>query len=108
MTLEKPERDLKEEIWKEISTVVDPEIGLSLTELGLIYELHIDENNGASIKMTLTSMGCPIGPMLMEEVRNAAYRVDGVSFVNVDLVFSPPWDPREMASEEAREYLGIF
>ena len=68
---------LKKRVWDEIATVEDPEIGMSLTELGLVYDLKIDENNKADVTMTFTSMGCPYGPQLKAEVHAAATRVDG-------------------------------
>ena len=99
---------LKKRVWDEIATVEDPEIGMSLTELGLVYDLKIDENNKADVTMTFTSIGCPYGPQLKAEVHAAATRVEGVSDAHVEVVFSPAWDPREMASEDAKMLLGIY
>jgi len=102
-----PEK-LKQKIRDEVSTVMDPDLGLSLTDLGLIYEINLDENNNVSIKMSLTSMGCPLGPQLQAAVHGAAARVNEVNKVQVDIVWSPPWNPKTMASEEARLELGIY
>ncbi len=99
---------LYDAVWNELTTVIDPEIGLALTELGLVYELTINEENVASVKMTLTSMACPAGPELQAGIHAAASRVHGIQDAEVEVVWSPPWDPREMASEEAQMHLGIF
>ena len=108
MSLENQQVKLRADVWDEMSTVLDPDIGLALTELGLIYDLQIDENGKANITMTLTSMACPIGPQLMESIKEAALRVDGIKDAHVEMVWTPPWDPREMASEDAKAYLGIY
>src|SRR6185369_10141453 len=69
-------------LWKEVATVIDPEIGLSLKELGLIYSIDVDGDK-ASVKMTLTSMGCPAGPELTAGVNAACLRVPGISDAEV-------------------------
>ena len=91
-----------------MAKVEDPDLQMSLVELGLIYEVNLDENAFAHIKMTLTSMACPMGPMLKNSIEEAAKSAEGVSDAKVDIVWSPPWDPREMATEEAQMTLGIF
>lgn len=96
-------------LWKEIYGVIDPEIGLPLVDLGLIYDVRFDEETKkAHVVMTLTSIGCPAGPYLQTEVYNACKRVEGVEEAQAEIVFSPPWNPREMASEEVQMMLGIF
>jgi metal-sulfur cluster biosynthetic enzyme len=100
--------EILKKIWDELTTVHDPELGINLVELGLIYDVEADEEGRISIRMTLTSMGCPIGPMLQSSVRHAALRVEGVKEVSVQIVWSPPWDPREMASEEAQIQMGLL
>ncbi len=99
---------LKKQVWDAIAQVEDPEIGMGLVDLGLVYDLQIDENKKADVTMTFTSMGCPYGPQLKAEVHAAATRVEDVSDAHVEVVFSPAWDPREMASEEAKMLLGIY
>lgn len=99
---------LKKQVWDEIAKVEDPEIGMGLVDLGLVYDLQIDENNKADVTMTFTSMGCPYGPQLRSEVHAAATRVEPISEAHVEVVFSPAWDPKEMASEEAKMLLGIY
>ncbi len=90
-----------------LKAVVDPEIGIDIVNLGLIYEVKIEENN-IKVEMTLTGPGCPIGPMLQSQVYGIAAGFPGARNVQVDLVWSPPWDPRTMASEEAKDILGIW
>ncbi|MEQ8352943.1 MAG: metal-sulfur cluster assembly factor [Leptospiraceae bacterium] len=94
-------------IWTEIGTVADPEIGIAITELGLVYDVQLDGDK-AMVTMTLTSMGCPVGPQIQTAVHGACLRVAGIEDAEVEIVFSPPWNPREMASEEAQMMLGIY
>ncbi len=103
---------LLKQIGEALGTVYDPEIRVSVVELGLIYGATVKSNGegGASVKvlMSLTSPACPYGPMLLSAVHSAVAKIPGVKDVDVDLTFVPTWDPREMASEEAKEQLGIF
>lgn len=99
---------LKADVWKAVGVVEDPEIGLALTELGLIYDVKVSPERKAEVTMTLTSMGCPYGPELTAGVHAAANGVEGIEDAHVDVVWSPPWDPREMASEDAKMHLGIY
>ena len=101
-------QETKSKIWQELTTVVDPELRINLVDLGLIYGVELDEGGQAKIKMTLTSMSCPVGPMMQQAVGAAAGRVDGVSDVQVDVVWSPPWNPKEMASEDAQIEMGLI
>ena len=91
--------------------VQDPEIRMSVVDLGLIYGAQISESpDGAAVKvvMSLTSPACPYGPMLLASVHGALAKVPGVRDVDVDLSFAPTWDPRSMVSEEAKDQLGIY
>lgn len=94
-------------IIEKLKDVYDPEIPVNIYDLGLIYNVDIDENNKASIIMTLTAPGCPVADMLVEDVRQAALSVENIETADVDLVFDPPWD-KSMMSEEARLELGFF
>ena len=94
-------------IIEKLKDVYDPEIPVNIYDLGLIYNVDIDENNNASIIMTLTAPGCPVADMLVEDVRQAAISVENVETANVELTFDPPWD-KSMMSEEARLELGFF
>ena len=90
-----------------LKEVYDPEIPVNVYDLGLIYNVDVDENNNANIIMTLTAPGCPVVDMLVEQITEAARKVDAIENVNVELTFEPPWD-RSMMSEEARLELGFF
>jgi FeS assembly SUF system protein len=94
-------------IIERLRDVYDPEIPVNIYDLGLIYNVDVDEANQANIIMTLTSPGCPVADMLVEDVRQAALAVENVATVDVDLTFDPPWD-KSMMSEEARLELGFF
>lgn len=94
-------------IIERLKDVYDPEIPVNIYDLGLIYNVDIDEANKASVIMTLTAPGCPVADMLVEDVRQAALAVDGITEADVELTFDPPWD-KSMMSEEARLELGFF
>ena len=89
-----------------LKTCYDPEIPFNIVDLGLIYELEVSQEGEVSIKMTLTSPGCPVGPWLTDEIRSACMSVNGVKKVNIEIVFDPPWRT-EMMSAAAHEALGI-
>ena len=90
-----------------LSEVIDPEMGLSVTDLGLIYGVENQEGH-LEVTMTLTSPGCPVAPEIMAAVHRAALSVDEVESVHVNLTFSPLWDPRVHATEDAQMELGVF
>ncbi len=93
-------------IINNLKDVYDPEIPVNVYDLGLIYNVDIEENN-ANIIMTLTAPGCPVVDILIDDVTQAAQAVEGIETVNVELTFDPPWD-KSMMSEEARLELGFF
>lgn len=93
-------------IINNLKEVYDPEIPVNIYDLGLIYNVDVDEEN-ANILMTLTAPGCPVIDVLIDDVTNAAKAVEGIENVNVELTFDPPWD-KSMMSEEARLELGFF
>ncbi|MFN3605257.1 MAG: metal-sulfur cluster assembly factor [Leptonema sp. (in: bacteria)] len=94
-------------LWEEIKKVYDPEIGISIVDLGLVYDVWVEDSK-AFVKMTLTSLGCPAGPFLEFQVKDACKKVEGVTDAEVEITFDPPWNPKEMASEEVKMMLGIF
>jgi len=94
-------------IINNLKEVYDPEIPVNVYDLGLIYNVDVDEKNNANIVMTLTAPGCPVVDILVDDITQAAQSVDGIEAVNVDLTFEPPWD-KSMMSEEARLELGFF
>ena len=94
-------------IIERLKDVYDPEIPVNVYDLGLIYNVDIDDSNKANIIMTLTAPGCPVADILVEDVRQAALAVENVQEADVELTFDPPWD-KSMMSEEARLELGFF
>lgn len=94
-------------IIEKLKEVYDPEIPVNIYDLGLVYNVDIDENNKVNIVMTLTAPGCPVADMLVDDARQAALAVEGVADADVELTFEPPWD-KSMMSEEARLELGFF
>jgi len=97
---------LKENIIKEIRKIYDPEIPVNIYELGLIYDIKIENDNIAKVKMTLTSPNCPVAESLPKEVKDSVMQVEGVEKVDLDLVWDPPWD-KEMMSEAAKLELNL-
>jgi FeS assembly SUF system protein len=98
---------LESRVLDSLRTVFDPEIPVNIVELGLIYDIRIDEAKNVEIDMTLTAPNCPVAGSLPGEVERAAQTVEGLGSVKANLVFSPPWNPTFM-SEEARLELGMF
>lgn len=98
---------LEQEIVQRLKSCYDPEIPVDIYELGLIYEIKIDEEFNAYIKMTLTSPMCPVAGSLPGEVKNKIKAIDGINDVYVDLVWNPPWD-KDMMSDVAKIELGFF
>lgn len=95
-----------EHVWFALRTVYDPEIPVNIADLGLIYDVEVQDNR-VHIEMTLTAPGCGMGPVLVEEVRDRVRLAPNVADVDVELVFDPPWS-RAMMSEEAQLELGLF
>ena len=93
----------KEPLWEQLNTVLDPEVGYGIVDLGLIYEIR-SEKGIAHITMTLTSPMCPAGPEIMQGVQDALRGFDGISDVMIDLVWDPVWGP-EMVNEDLRGML---
>jgi metal-sulfur cluster biosynthetic enzyme len=97
---------LREEVLEALKNVLDPELGINIVDLGLVYGVEI-EGDTVHITYTLTTMGCPIGPLIEAEIRRFLSGVEGVSDINAEMVLRPPWTP-EMMSEEAKAALGVF
>ncbi|HEY8695335.1 MAG TPA: iron-sulfur cluster assembly protein [Chloroflexota bacterium] len=94
-----------EDIREALKQVYDPELSVNVVDLGLVYGTEIDDQGNVRVTMTLTSPGCPIGPMVGEMVQDALAPLDGVKQVDVDVVWTPPWRP-DMMSEDAKLELG--
>ena len=98
-------------VFDALQTVEDPELDISIVELGLVYGVRFeqrDEGTHAEIDLTLTSPGCPAAPEIMAAAHRAALQTEGLSTVHINLVWSPRWDPRVHASEDARMDMGIW
>jgi len=98
--------DIKNQVIEEVKKIYDPEIPVNIYELGLIYKIEVDEANKVNIDMTLTSPNCPVAESLPKEVKDNIMKVEGVSDVNLNLVWEPPWDKDKM-SEAAKLELNI-
>jgi metal-sulfur cluster biosynthetic enzyme len=101
----------KDSVIASIYQVEDPELKISLVELGLIYDVRLEEGEEgvhAEVDLTLTSPGCPVAPEIMASVHRAALTTDGVESVHINLVWTPRWDPKVHASEDALMDMGIF
>lgn len=98
---------LEQEVIQKLKTCYDPEIPVDIWELGLIYEIRIDDEANTYVKMTLTSPNCPVAESLPAEVKTKVKSVKGVKDVYIDLVFEPPWSMK-MMSEEAKLELGFL
>ncbi len=96
-----------DELMTKLAEVKDPEINLSIVELGLVYDISFD-NGDVIVTMTLTSPGCPLGPVIRGEAYAKLREIPGVKDVDVQIVWNPPWDPRTMASEDVKMQLGIW
>ena len=97
--------DLREQVIAEIRKIYDPEIPVNIYELGLIYDVKVNEDK-AKIIMTLTSPNCPVAESLPKEVKDSAMQVEGIEGVDLDLVFEPPWN-KDMMSEAAKLELNL-
>ncbi len=97
-----------EDIIREgLKEVIDPELGVNIVDLGLIYEIETADDNNVQIKMTLTFPGCPAGPYIIAQVHQVVEDLEGVEDVDVEIVWDPAWSP-EMMSEEIRMEYGYM
>jgi len=97
---------IKNKVIAEIKKIYDPEIPVNIYELGLIYKIEVDTNNKVNVDMTLTSPNCPVAESLPKEVKSNIMKIEGVSDVNLNLVWEPPWDKDKM-SEAAKLELNL-
>jgi metal-sulfur cluster biosynthetic enzyme len=95
----------KNDVLAALHQVEDPELGMDVVDLGLVYDVEVE---GPKVKVlhTLTSMGCPVGPMIQEDIQRVAAELPGVEDVEVELTFDPPWTPDKM-SDDAKFILGF-
>jgi metal-sulfur cluster biosynthetic enzyme len=99
-----------DQVREALTTVEDPELNMGIVDLGLVYGIDVDgpASENVTVTMTLTSPMCPIGPMFRQMVVDKVEGLEGVKTARVDITFSPPWDPRTMASDDAKVQLGIW
>ena len=100
-------RVTEEQVRQALTQVYDPELGINIVDLGLVYEVDVQDNGDVDIRYSLTTMGCPIGPLIEDQIRAFLAPIDGLGEVRPELVFRPAWSP-EMMSDEAKAALGIF
>ena len=98
--------DIKSKVIEAVKKIYDPEIPVNIYELGLIYKIDVDEKNKVNVDMTLTSPNCPVAESLPNDVKNNIKKVEGVSDVNLNLVWEPPWDKDKM-TEAAKLELNL-
>lgn len=98
---------LENEIIRELKQIYDPEIPVNIYDLGLIYDIDVDDENRVKLVMTLTTPNCPIADDLVAEVQHRVEEIEGVKEVNLKLTFDPPWDESKL-TEEARLELGLL
>jgi metal-sulfur cluster biosynthetic enzyme len=97
----------EDRIRQALMQVFDPELGINIIDLGLVYEIDLHDDGDVDIRYSLTTMGCPIGPLIEDQMRAFLAPLEGLGEVRPELVFRPAWSP-EMMSEEAKAALGIF
>jgi metal-sulfur cluster biosynthetic enzyme len=95
------------QVFDALKSVFDPELGINIVDLGLVYDVKVDGEGGVDIEYTLTTMGCPIGPLIEDQMRGTLANVPGIEEVRPEMVLRPAWSP-EMMSDEAKASLGIF
>lgn len=100
------DQDLKDNMMGALEQVIDPELGVDIVNLGLVYDINLDDEGKATVTMTLTSMGCPMAPQIVDQVRVALMDIPEVKETEVDIVWNPPWSKDRM-SRYAKIALGI-
>ncbi len=98
--------EIRDEVTEALKTVNDPELGIDIYNLGLVYEVEVNESNDVKVDFTLTTMGCPIAPMIEDEIKQATGGIEGIGEVTAELVMYPPWGPEKM-TPLARSALGF-
>jgi metal-sulfur cluster biosynthetic enzyme len=97
-----------EDVRAVLRGIIDPELYISIVDLGLVYETRLDESGEVLVRHTLTTPFCPVGPMIQQQIQSGISRLPGVRGVKVELTFDPPWNPKTMASDEAKDQLGLW
>jgi len=97
---------LEEQVLESLKNVIDPELGINIVDLGLVYEVAVEDGT-LRVEYTLTTMGCPIGPLIESQMQQTISGIEGVDGFEAEMVFTPPWTPDKM-SEEAKAALGMI
>ena len=97
---------IRDEVEAALKTVNDPELGIDIWNLGLVYDIDVADSGDVKIVFTLTTMGCPIGPMIEDEIKAGTNEIEGIGEVTCEMVMDPPWTPEKM-SPLARSALGF-
>lgn len=100
------DQDMKDSMLSALENVIDPELGIDIVNLGLVYDVDLDDEGLATVTMTLTSMGCPMGPVIVDQVNTAMSELPEVKSTNVNIVWNPPWSKDKM-SRYAKMALGV-
>jgi metal-sulfur cluster biosynthetic enzyme len=95
----------RDDVMEVLRQVEDPELGMDIVDLGLVYEAEV-ESSTAKVTYSLTSMGCPAGPLIAQDIDSAVRQVEGIEDVELELTFDPPWTPDKM-SDDAKFILGF-
>jgi metal-sulfur cluster biosynthetic enzyme len=98
--------EIKDQVIEALKTVDDPELGIDIWNLGLVYEVDVSDGGDVKVDFTLTTMGCPIAPLIDEMIRGATQYIEGIGDVQTELVMYPPWTPEKM-SPLAKSALGF-
>ncbi|MBE1555057.1 metal-sulfur cluster assembly factor [Sporosarcina limicola] len=99
-------QDMKDSMMGALENVIDPELGVDIVNLGLVYDVELDEEGTSKVTMTLTSMGCPMGPQIVANIKQELMELPEVKDVDVNVVWSPPWS-RDNMSRYAKMALGV-
>lgn len=99
--------NMRQQILEALKVVRDPEIPVNIVDLGLVYDVTVDDNGQVGIEMTLTSMGCPVQDLIQTDAELAVMKVDGVTAVSVEFVWSPPWSPQKM-TDDGKKQMRMF
>jgi len=103
----RPVIEIETDIVRTLKNIYDPEIPVNIYELGLIYEIDVDDSGNVKVTMTLTAPNCPVADSLIEDVQRQVSEVDGVRSATINLTFDPPWD-QSMLTDEAKLELGLL
>jgi metal-sulfur cluster biosynthetic enzyme len=98
--------EIKQQVEDALKTVNDPELGIDIVNLGLVYDVQVDDSNNVHVTFTLTTMGCPIAPLIEEQIKEATQYIEGIGEITAEMTMYPPWTPEKM-TPLARSALGF-